>query len=65
MQPYARALKAVFGEEFSEQTWLQFKYLFGDSGGPAPSAVRAVLPAWMVKTLDLFQGEEGSKHMRS
>ena len=63
LQPYAPgALKAVFGEEFSEQTWLQFqKYLFGDSGGPAPSAVRAVLPAWMVKTLDLFQGEEGSK----
>ena len=43
-------MKAAFGEEFSEATWSQFqKYLFGETGGPAPNAVRAVLPAWMVK----------------
>lgn len=63
LKPYAPgALKALLGDDVSEEVWVQLqKYVFGDSGGPAPSAIRAVMPASIVKIMDLVQGEEGSK----
>lgn len=63
LKPYAPgAMKALLGDDVSEEVWVQFqKYVFGDSGGPAPSAIRAVMPASVVKIMDLIQGEEGSK----
>lgn len=63
LKPYAPgAMKALLGDDVSEEVWVQFqKYVFGDSGGPAPSAIRAVMPASVVKVMDLIQGEEGSK----